>query len=129
MSARGGDAVSFLLVGGLIAWGWSAYTRNTVSAYWVDSKTGEAVAEERFSADRSSNTVVEFMRDPGRETGSFMTHKNCIVLDHKNWWCEIGYASYNGDVKGSTFESDSRVRSASWLKYMFARPQKQQKSP
>jgi hypothetical protein len=119
MSEQIGSALFVALL--VLAVWWGPFRRDdTVSTYWISTSTRAQEAEQRFSADRSSNTVVYLMKDPGRDSGTFIPLSECTVLDYKNWWCASGYRAINGDVTGSPFESDPRVRRVSALRYWIA---------
>jgi hypothetical protein len=119
MSRQSDDAFAFIVIVALAIWWWSA-RGDTISTYWVLTSTGAQEAEERFSADRSSNTVVKLMKGPESDNGFLITFSNCSVLDYKNWWCPSGYGAANGKVTGSPFESDPRVRSVRVWRYWLA---------
>jgi hypothetical protein len=126
---RGGLDGLILIVLVLIWWNTRALVSETVSTYWLDAD-GRKVAEEIYSADRSSATVTYFMKGAVKDDGIYFgPYKDCSIIDYKNWHCPgQELESIDGNVTGSPFDSDRRVHRVSALRYWFARGKQEKDS-
>lgn len=115
-----GVLVAVVLAFGIGKW---LFFSDTITSYWIYTRSGAPLGREVYSVDRSSLTVTHMDKwSYGPSLVITGPYRNCAVLDSKNWSCDKeGIEAVDGSVKGSVLDSDTRVRKVSWIRWWFAR--------
>lgn len=114
-----GVLIAVVLALGIGKW---LFFSDTVTSYWIYTRSGAPLDREVYSVDRSSLTVSHMDKWSNGRPLITGPSKNCAVLDSNNWSCsDAGIEAVDGSVKGSVLDSDPRARKVSWIRWWFAR--------
>ena len=114
-----GVLIAVVLALGIGKW---LFFSNTVTSYWIYTRSAAPAAREVYSVDRPSLTVVVLNKWTTGRGWLNGPYRKCTVIDSDNWFCEDGgLEAEDGRVKGSVLDSDTRVSKVSWIRWWFAR--------
>jgi hypothetical protein len=116
------DSTGSVLIGvvlALLVFRWATGASPTLTTYWIN-KDGKPEYSEVFSPDRATATVVVALRGVGKEANAYFSHKDCMIVDARNWYCDEGLAASDGNVTDQVSESDPRIRSVSFFRWWLA---------
>jgi hypothetical protein len=114
-----GVLIAVVLAIGIGKW---LFFSNTVTSYWLYTKSGAPAAREVYSVDRSSLTVTVLDRWSNGTLWISGPERDCVIIDSENWRCgQAETLALDGHVKEQILSTDPRLREVSWFRWWIAR--------